>query len=213
MTTARADEGLLPRRRPQRRPKDFPEVDRLTRLFLRARAGEPELYGAVADEARPALLARLRTHPNTRALGRGAVDAEDVVQEAFLRAWARRSAFDPRRAGIASWLWVIAHNAAVDTLRRRRSPVGLHRVPEELLAIRPRPGEGAERGPTGREAREALQEALRATRNPKERAALEMRLLAGKTYATISRELQVPVGTVAGWVHRLRRRLARRLAA
>lgn len=47
--------------------------------------------------------------------------AEDVAQEAFLRAWAHASVFDPRRAGASTWLLTITRNLAIDALRLRRA--------------------------------------------------------------------------------------------
>lgn len=41
-------------------------------------------------------------------------DAEDVVEETFLAAYAAYSGYDPARASIATWLTRIAHNKAVN---------------------------------------------------------------------------------------------------
>jgi RNA polymerase sigma-70 factor, ECF subfamily len=49
-------------------------------------------------------------------------DAEDAVQEALLRAWKGLSSF-AGRGSARSWLFRIATNAALDTLRRRRKLV------------------------------------------------------------------------------------------
>jgi RNA polymerase sigma factor (sigma-70 family) len=49
-------------------------------------------------------------------------DAEDLTQQTFeraLRAWSR---YDPARAGVATWLLVIARNLLVDHLRADRGP-------------------------------------------------------------------------------------------
>jgi len=43
--------------------------------------------------------------------------AEDVAQEAFVRAWRHAETFDPRRGSVASWLSVITRNFAIDTMR------------------------------------------------------------------------------------------------
>ncbi len=47
--------------------------------------------------------------------------AEDVAQEAFVRAWRHAAVFDPRRASATSWLSTITRNLAIDALRLRRS--------------------------------------------------------------------------------------------
>jgi RNA polymerase sigma factor (sigma-70 family) len=47
--------------------------------------------------------------------------AEDVAQEAFVRAWRHAAVFDPRRAPATSWISTITRNLAIDSLRLQRS--------------------------------------------------------------------------------------------
>jgi RNA polymerase sigma-70 factor (ECF subfamily) len=47
-------------------------------------------------------------------------DAEDVAQETFLRAWKKAGTYQPR-ARARTWLLAIAHNLAIDRLRRRKT--------------------------------------------------------------------------------------------
>ena len=54
-----------------------------------------------------------------RILGSSA-DAEDVAQETFLRAWQKAADYEPR-ARARTWLLAIAHNLALDRLRRRKT--------------------------------------------------------------------------------------------
>ncbi|MCL6644290.1 MAG: sigma-70 family RNA polymerase sigma factor [Dehalococcoidia bacterium] len=56
-------------------------------------------------------------------------DAEEVVQETFLRAWRSAATYDPARASVSSWLLTITRNLCIDELRRRRrnlppAPIG-----------------------------------------------------------------------------------------
>ena len=46
--------------------------------------------------------------------------AEDVAQQTFERAWKRASTFDPSRGTVRAWLTRIAHNLAIDHLRKAR---------------------------------------------------------------------------------------------
>jgi RNA polymerase sigma-70 factor (ECF subfamily) len=46
--------------------------------------------------------------------------AEEVTQDAFLRAWRRAAIYDPHRGRAATWLLTITRNLAVDAVRLRR---------------------------------------------------------------------------------------------
>jgi RNA polymerase sigma factor (sigma-70 family) len=46
--------------------------------------------------------------------------AEDIAQEAFVRAWKHAAAYDPRRGSVVGWLLTITRNLAIDAVRVRR---------------------------------------------------------------------------------------------
>jgi len=52
--------------------------------------------------------------------------AEELLQEVFLRAWQQAHAFDETRGTVRTWLYRIAHNLALNELRRRRRRPQLH---------------------------------------------------------------------------------------
>ena len=60
--------------------------------------------------------------------------AEDVAQEAMVRAWRHGGAFDARKGSVVTWLLTITRNAAIDAVRVRR-PVVID--PDDLAAITP----------------------------------------------------------------------------
>lgn len=49
-----------------------------------------------------------------------AADADEVVQDVFVRVWDHAGRFDPDKASFASWLYRIAANRCLDMLRRRK---------------------------------------------------------------------------------------------
>ena len=61
--------------------------------------------------------------------------AEELTQDVFLAAWRKAARFDPSRGRLSTWLMTIAHNLAVDRLRRetgvtRPQLVLVEQVPE-----------------------------------------------------------------------------------
>ena len=66
--------------------------------------------------------------------------AEDVAQEALLRAWRHADVFDPRRGSVTTWLLTITRNLSIDSLRVRR-PVAID--PDAVTDLAPvAPGHG-----------------------------------------------------------------------
>jgi RNA polymerase sigma-70 factor (ECF subfamily) len=121
--------------------------------------------------------------------------AEDVTQEVFLKLWRQPESYNAERGALGSWLLSVAHNRAIDVLRRRKVREE-HPLPEEREAgdmiadgaIDPSEAAGL------KEAADAVRRAL--AKIPKnQREAIEMAFFQGKTHAEISEELGEPLGT------------------
>jgi RNA polymerase sigma-70 factor (ECF subfamily) len=107
-----------------------------------------------------------------RMLG-SSVDAEDAVQETFLRAWRASGRFEGR-ASVRTWLYRIATNVCVDALgRSARRPVPVEEVPEPVLDLCWEP-DPFDRALTRESARSAVLAAV-GLLPPRQRAALLLR--------------------------------------
>ena len=133
----------------------------------------------------------------------GREEAEDVSQDAFLRAFHRLPRFRAD-ASFRAWLLQITHNAAIDHLnRRRREPVEAtesHEDPER--AVTRLPAERLE----SRERMARLERKLRGL-SPEGRVALVLRDIEGLSYEEIAEITDAPLGTVKGRLFRARRDL------
>lgn len=78
-----------------------------------------------------------------RGVAREQAEVEDLVQEVFLRlckdGFRLMRTYDPTRAGLSTWLTIVARSTARDVLRRRQVPsTPIDAVPEALLAVMPK---------------------------------------------------------------------------
>ncbi len=154
------------------------------------------------DEGAFATLVR-RYEPKLRAYVSGIVaveeEARDLVQESFIRAWRHLDQYD-ERFRFSTWLFRIAHNVAIDHLRRRRQPTVSLDIGEddEGDAIRLDPAD-PRRGPLGELANRELAEALarEIERLPAAyRELVSLRHLVGLSYNEIADLKELPLGTV-----------------
>ena len=134
----------------------------------------------------------------------GTGEAEDVSQDAFLRAFHRLEQFRGQ-APFRAWLLRIAHNAALDHLARRRpEPVDPDTV-EHAASAQPASRLPADRLEV-RERIERLEDKLTAL-PPAHRAVLVLRDVEGLSYEEIATVTDSPLGSVKGRLHRARREL------
>jgi RNA polymerase sigma factor (sigma-70 family) len=161
------------------------------RLVDLSRAGNERAFEAIVERySRPLLRYCARLLPSAR--------TEDVVQQAFLNAYAglRR---DDRRIELRPWLYRIAHNAALNALRENGWS---HDRLGNVLAGTDTTHEAVER-------RASLETVLAALQMlpERQRDAMILRELEGRSYAQIAAELDATGGAVRQLLNRARNTL------
>jgi RNA polymerase sigma-70 factor (ECF subfamily) len=144
-------------------------------------------------------------------------EAEDLTQETFLRAWQSLPRF---RGGalFTTWVYRIATNLAIDTLRRRgRRPqsLSLDQAPDPEAAPLerqiPASGRSLDDEVAARELQEAVRKAI-AELPPKLRAVVLLYDFQQLSYEQIAAILTVPLGTVKSRLFNARQQLKTKLA-
>jgi RNA polymerase sigma-70 factor (ECF subfamily) len=171
-------------------------------LVARTLAGDQSAYAALVSRHESDVY-----HLALRYL-RQREDAEDVVQEAFLRAYRALAQYDPTRP-FGAWMHAITARLCIDFHRRRRvKTVSLTR-PEEGSASEEReweiadPAEGPETQ-TERGDEAARLEALIDRLPPDYRLAILLRHSQDMSYEEIAEATGAPIGTVKARIHRAR---------
>ncbi len=164
------------------------------RLLAAFAAGDPRAFEGLVDRHQGALLRHARALIGTR-------EAEDVVQETFLRLAERPPEMPPaasgdpasERAVLSSWLHKVTRNLCMDALR---SEARRKRREEEVAPRDGSPGELDE--VEGEDTRAAVERSL--TRLPADqREVLVLRLFGDKSYQEIADVTGKKIGTV-GWL-------------
>lgn len=134
--------------------------------------------------------------------------AEDLAQEAFVRAFARLASFD-RHHKFSSWFFRVLHNVAVDHLRRKRvktsslDEMESAGTPLTPVAREPGPDMRAEQAALGL----ALEDALARLR-PEYREVVVLRYQQDLPVQEIAEIMDIPTGTAKTYLFRARKELA-----
>jgi len=177
--------------------EEWAEAEEEAALIARIAAGESHRFSLLVDRYQRRLwwmCLRLLGDPD---------EADEVVQEAFVRAWERLDEFDPAQR-FYPWVFTIARNRCLNAIRRRRTWgfVSLSGDDPPPLAAREAAGEGVE----DRELGGALEECLE-TLTDDQREVFDLRHGEGFRYAEIARVLEITHGTVMSRLHRAREKM------
>ncbi len=125
--------------------------------------------------------------------------AEDMAQEAFIRAWQKIASYQPK-ANFRSWLYRIATNATLDALRREK---GMADIDELAISS---PEAGPESFLSQSELNTQVTQAVLSL-PPASRMVLVLREYEGLSYREIAETLDIPIGTVMSRLNFARNRL------
>lgn len=165
----------------------------ILRVALKDRVAFDRLYAATSTKLFGTCLRVLNDRP----------EAEDVVQEVFVKIWLKADRFAVTGQSPMSWLIAVARHQAIDRLRMRREAVG--GLDDAALEIRdPAPGPEASAVAAAENRRlDGCLEQLEADKAGAVRAAY----LDGDSYADLSARYDVPLNTMRTWLRRSLMRL------
>lgn len=205
-------EGKRPRVPRRRRSANGVDAEQERALVRDARQGDERAFRKLVEAHRPrafAVALRLLRDEN---------DAEEVVQEAFFRAFRNLHRFDGQ-SSFFTWLYRIVKNIALDLLRKpihvELEPSSARMLSHEDLAPGPssridaaEPFDGVWRRELGAELEKAL-----AALPPYHREVILMCAIEEMTYEEMAQTVQVSRGTIMSRLFHARRKLRRALAA
>ena len=167
-------------------------------LIQQVQNGDLEAYGEIIQAYQDSVFSVcLRILGNSQ-------DAEDLTQDAFLRAYRNISHYDPFRP-FGPWMRVLAANLCYNHLNKAR----LDRTPldDERYQAREDFGKGPEKMmELSQEHRELYQKIWQLPGN--QRIALELRHFQGLSYQEMAQALDLPLNTVRSHLYRARQKLA-----
>ena len=182
----------------QRQWPDSPTDDALRPLLLAAAGGCTASF------------ALLYEHTHRRIFGivlrivRHRAEAEEVLQDIYVKVWSRSLQFDASRGLVIYWLAGIAQRAAIDALRRASSrPREVNDGPDDVDPYRqltssdPGPAEQFDRSETQRRVGMQL-----STLPAEQRESLVLAFFDGLTHLEISHRLACPLGTIKSRIRR-----------
>jgi len=179
-------------------------MKRLTdeQLAAKLQEGDHEAFGLIIDKYESAIVRYANRLVNDHDI------AEDVAQEAFIKTYRDIQSFDTKRK-FSSWLYRIAHNEAIDYIRKNKRIVGLDEAIEVASEIDLH--KTAQKNLDKSGTKDKLEKAINKI-SSKYREAVILRFYEEKEYEEIAEILHVPIGTVGTYISRAKKELKEQLS-
>lgn len=177
-------------------------------VINRALSGDQDAYSMILDRYRGPLYHMLYKMVHNKE------EAEDLVQEAFMKAFRALASFNEEYA-FSTWLYKIAANNCIDFLRKKRLQTYSYDKPLEAKDGELRREYADEDKETDKplldDEKTRMINAAIDELPPKYKLAIELRHRDEMSYEDIAEQLNIPLGTVKARIFRAREMLKRRL--
>ena len=136
-------------------------------------------------------------------------EAEDILQEAFIKIWRNLNSYDPSLK-LSSWIYRIVHNETLSFWRKKKSYCKDERTEwtDDLLAVSPDIIEMEVDADKKSELTHEILDLL----SLKYKSVLVLKFIEGMSYEEISDVLKIPEGTVATRINRAKKAFAKKAA-
>jgi RNA polymerase sigma-70 factor, ECF subfamily len=166
-------------------------------LIAQSIDGDHLAYAELVDRYKNAL------YHHCFAIVRDEDEAEDITQDTFITAYYKLASYDATYR-LSTWLFKIATNKALNQLQKRKREITDGEQILDAVA-------STQRGPADLSEDAELHEHV-ARLLPNYRTVISLYYWQGKSYAEIAHILDVPEGTVKGWMNRAKSQLRKELA-
>ena len=123
--------------------------------------------------------------------------AEDIAQEAFIKAYQKLSIFNASKARFSTWLYKIGRSTALDYLRSRKKHVDIDELPDLEATT----------GSLSQQQKSDIREAVTQLEPPIYRSVIEEFYWEGNDYQTIADRHNIPLNTVRTHIRRAKAKL------
>jgi RNA polymerase sigma-70 factor (ECF subfamily) len=129
--------------------------------------------------------------------------AEDIAQEAFIKAYYQLSKFNTDKGRFSTWLYKIATNTAFDYLRKNKHKVDIEEIESRADETMPAHLEEDEK--------QIIRDAIATLEPPKYGEVIKAYFWEGKSYFEIAKQYDTTTSTIGTWIRRAKAQLKEKL--
>jgi RNA polymerase sigma-70 factor, ECF subfamily len=169
-----------------------------TKVIEKVQSGQVDEYADLVNRYQTGLIIHCENILHDRD------NAEDIAQEAFIKAYEKLGEFNPKKARFSTWLYRIATNLAVDHLRQTRRTVNVDDIEELAGSTTPLHIDDDEK--------ESIRKAILRLEPPKYCQIIQAYYWQGKSYEQLASELETNTSTIGTWMRRAKLQLRKELS-